>query len=1182
MHLKSVQMHGFKSFADKMQLDFSEGITAIVGPNGSGKSNVADAIRWVLGEQSAKALRGTKMEDVIFSGSDKRKRLSFCAVTLVFDNESGQLDIPHIEVAVERRVYRSGESEYLINGNAVRMKDIHNLFYDTGVGREGYSIIGQGRIEEILSNKGDERRAALEEAAGVMKYKVRRDEAQRKLNNVTQSMLRVGDVIAELSLSLEPLKQQAEEAKEFLELREQLKDLEINIFLEQYERNRERLGNLKQNEAGFDEQIDAARRRSEQAKEEEELANDKLSLFDGLLQKAREKDMEYLSGVHESENTMERAKQRMQYLEAERIRLTDEQARDKQLLSDVEASLAVQSSAPDGLIAQLEARTEELEQRAAAAVKDAEDVEQKLNDAKQQLMDATTGESERKQRIARMEAIISQASERIEEINLQLDVARQEMQQLDEERMTDEAKHAALMQEHTVIERQSVELETQQMELSLQLQQGQEELQQAKAAMEDAKNRLRLQEELQRDYEGFANSVKNLLQDIQSGKVAGGGVHGAVADLVNVPQQYEKAIEQALGGGLQNVVVDREETGKRLIEYLRDKRYGRVTFLPLAALKPRVFTDAEKKQINGSGVLGCALDLIGFDDAIKPAMEYLLGRTVVVEQMDAGIALSRKSNFNLRAVTLQGDIINAGGPMTGGSTREHSLISRERLVQEHRAVLEQATTAHGQMQTQVERLLHAHDEISDKAKEIRQQTFALATQSAGSAERLDAVQYQFEQAQKRYADIEQELERANQTVQSAKDSLPQLTQSVQVDEAALKNDIENYTILLAQRREVRDNANALLAEAREELSGQRSHVSTLEQSRERLERDQARLSRDITQRVGQLAKVQEDLQACTAEYTAAKEQYESISGNNQQNKEALSKLETEREALSMQVRALSFEREEIVEQIQQLMERKYRAQAQMERLEAEFESMQTRIWEEYEISYANALPLRREIKYQQSMQMAEQMRQRMREMDYINPGAIDEYARVSERYEFLVEQTTDLEKAKEDLLQLIDELTEQMKEQFLKQFDIINENFSRIFVQLFKGGQAEMVLSDPDNAMECNIEIVAQPPGTRLQMISLLSGGQRALCAIAILFALLELKATPFCVLDEIDTALDEENLRLLADFLKSYSERTQFIVITHRRATMESASTLYGIAMEEKGVSKLVSVRFGEGGLVS
>ena len=1179
MRLKQIDLFGFKSFADKVSLVPADGVTAIVGPNGSGKSNIADAVRWVLGEQSARVLRGAKMEDVIFNGSENRRPLSYCEVSLTFDNEDHFLDIPHTEVCVSRRYNRSGDSEYLINHTPCRMRDIVSLFYDTGVGREGYSIIGQGKIEEILSNKGEERRAALEEAAGVMKYKMRREEAQRKLNNVNQDMLRVDDIIGEIENNLEPLAQQSEQARAFLSLREELKSLETNIFVAQYERNRDRVAQLSQDAEQMREEEIQLSLREEAVKNQEALIQDKLDLTLQLLNKAQEKATDHAALEQRAHGEWNLLSQKHEYLEEEKSRLKAEYDEIQQRREEIKHSLETMEEKPQETLDILKKQVEMLEQESQQKTQQTEQLEKQLDEHKQQLMDAMDDAGDKKARMARMEAIRQQAMERGDELKARIEQQSTELKQLEEEH-TQAAEETQHIIQDLAFSKQS--LEVQQAEMQKKEEQAQalgQAVQRMVSEYRQALHRLKTQEDLKQDFEGYMQSVRRLLRDLAHGNAQNDGVAGAVGTLIQVPQQYERALDQALGAGLQNVVVENEQIAKKLIAYLRQKEYGRVTFLPIAALRPRTFSMAEKQKLSGPGVHGCAVDLIDFPEHVRPAMEYLLGRTLVVEDMDAAIEVCRRNPFAFRCVTLQGDMMQSGGAMTGGSVRERGLISRDRLIQQAKDEVQRTKEQAQDLQTKYQQQTKETEMIREAVEAEQKKMYALEADLAASEQKLDATQFVLQSAKDRMAQLKTEEHRLEEAVEMAEKEIRAGQEAKNVDENALRAKIQEMTEQLAQMRIQREEVLTRYQESQLDLTAQTTEQAAAQSSKERLMREDLRLQNQESKTQSSLVENQRQSEQIAQQLLEKQQEKQEIAQLAEENRSALSQLEGQRNALQVEQRDHQQERERLNQRGVQLKEQRYKAAAQMERLEAEFENIQTRMWNDYEMTYAMAKQQSEPIQLQKATQRAAKIHTELRQMEYVNPGAIEEYQRVAERHEFLTGQRDDLQKARIDLEKMIEELTEQMQNQFVQSFRQINENFERIFPLLFGGGQAKMILQDEQNALTCDIDIMAQPPGKKPRYITLLSGGERALTAIALLFAMLEMRATPFCILDEIEAALDEENLVLFANFMKTYSSKTQFLVITHRRPSMEAATALYGIAMEEKGVSKVVSVKFEEAG---
>ncbi len=1175
MRLKQIDIMGFKSFADKVVFSLSEGITAIVGPNGSGKSNVADAVRWVLGEQSARALRGTKMEDVIFNGTTTRKPISLCEVALLFDNSDGTLPIETTDIAVTRKLFRNGESEYLINNQIVRMRDIQALFYDTGVGREGYSIIGQGRIEEILSAKGEERREALEEAAGVMKYKIRREDARRKLASVASDIVRIEDILTELEQSLEPLREQKEKAAVALTLENRLKTLDINLFINQYDRNRSRFLSLSNEMQSFEQEENAHKKSISTSQQDLSGIDVKFSLIEELLERAREKKSEIVTQLQRLQGQSDLTQQKLDFLKQEQLRLQEQCESLQVQYTTLQTRMEQGDAISQDHLSALEQTVAELSAKLESANGEINQLEEHLDENKQKLLQQIDGDAQRKARIARMEALKSQAGEREAEIESRLMQANTELQQIELE-MEQTSEQVNLYK--------SLESEAQKLLLLYGQTQdnAQKDLEQARQTLlasqgecQRRENALRTQKQLLADFEGYNNSIRHLMRDIQGKSLDGTGVVGTVAGLLKVPKDLETAIEQVLGGALQNLVVDTQQTAKRLIDYLRNRQYGRVTFLPQQSLRLNLFSSSEKSQLTGQGILGIASELVQFDTNAQKSIQYLLGRTVIAQDIDAGIELTNRCTFSFRCVTLKGDILQSGGAMTGGSVREFNLVSRERLVKEAEEALVTAQSAHNITQ---ERYAQSQKDVEIAINAYAQQREVLYEKQAdvrSMLEKHDVTNYAMQKAVALCGQLETEAQRIRTMRSDVQREMEQIENSQPSDEQELRRIIDTDTVLLSELRINRDGIGDTLAQQRELLAVSR----TQKRNNDMLLMDARKESQKVQQGI-------ELTQAQQSDNTSAQDEaneeliqiqcsVDDILQAQEENESALLAVQAQHEAYTHQRSALTQSIENHRTAMMEQQERKFRVETQLQRLESDFEHMQERLWDTYELTYAQAQALKEDINLQNAAKEAEEIREQIREMGEVYRGAIEEYQRVETRFVYLRTQKEDLQRAQGDLESLIKDLTAQMQKQFLEQFDFINGHFNRIFKTLFGGGRAELVLSDPRQAMECTIDIIAQPPGKNLQLITLLSGGERALTAIALLFALLEVRATPFCILDEIEAALDEENLRLFAEFLKAYAKSTQFVVITHRRPTMEAASYMYGIAMEEAGVSKTVSVRF-------
>ena len=1184
MRLKKLVLHGFKSFADHVEITFENGITGVVGPNGCGKSNISDAVRWVLGEQSAKSLRGSKMEDVIFNGTEKRRRLSYCEVTLVFENEDHALAIDFAEVQVTRRVYRSGEGEYKINGAACRLKDIVDLFRDTGIGKDGYSLIGQGRIDEILSAKSEDRRQVFEEAAGIVKYKARKQDAEKRIAHTQDNLNRVEDILSELESRVEPLRQQSEAAREYLQLRDELKVLDLNVFLVRTERYEERIKDLKASVETLGESILEANRALETRGAERVRAQAQLDQYEMEASEKREVVQRLIREVEAGEGAVQVMRERIAAGEKERDRLTGQRAAAseggegiRRQIDQMTKSIALQTQ----VIGQDADALTEQEARLAGAETKLTEMEQRSDQAKQQIIQAMNRLGDVKSQRARLGAMQTALTDRLG--GMEADRSREQtgVDALGAHVQSARDLLESESQRKAELDEQVAELQARVQSLGDQSQQLQQRVTRLQTERQQRDSRLKLLKEMQRDYEGYNNSVKQVL--MQARRIPDSGVHGVVADLIHVPARLERALDMVLGGALQNIVVDRDEDAKRMIEYLRKNRFGRATFLPISSVRGRTLAPQERNVLAMPGCVGLASELIEFDPKYQGVMDNLLGRTVVAENLDYGIAIQRAGRYQFRLVTLEGDVMHSGGSMTGGSvqSRMTSLLSRTREIEETEAALRNIETEfaaarekYASLEEQRGSLKRDRGELYDElhrqevavARAEAQLNAALEEQNSNNR-RVQRMEDERARLSAQLADVTQSLEALNEQQASAESS----TEDRQAEVRRLSDALYHLRGETESLRAAVGEARIQLASRRKGLeadTANRDRLTSEAQDTEKLLRDsEAALSECVKALENNAALLEKDLEKLAADregLNAARTAFDAVDGK--------------RTSAQRQLQTLGEQIDALRKDLDDFSDKHHRAELQLARVEGEFKQIQDRIWEDYELTYAGAEPFRQaDFKLTESEKRIATIRQRIRAMGTVNVAAVDEYRQTVERVQEMTAQRDDLLKAQADLEGIVAELETKMEKQFREQFYLMNDNFQRTFVKLFGGGKAELRLADPADALNCGIDIVAQPPGKKLQMLSLLSGGERALTAIAILFAILDLKPTPFCILDEIEAALDDANIDTYADYLKAYSENTQFIVITHRKGTMERCDALYGVVMEEKGVSKTVSVKLNE-----
>ncbi len=1184
MRLKKLEIYGFKSFAQRTEIVFNQGITGIVGPNGSGKSNIADAVRWVLGEQSARLLRGAKMEDIIFGGTEKRKAMAYCEVSLVFDNSDKSLPVDYSELMVTRRVYRNGESEYYLNKAACRLKDVVDLFRDTGIGREGYSIIGQGRIDEILSQKGEDRRQVFEDAAGIMKYRARKDEAERKLARTRENLTRVEDILDELSRHLAPLSRQAETARAYLVLAEQLKGLELNIFLLRHDKLKERLNSLTEAAAGVQAVLDQNAARLAEKTELRRDMEDHLERMEADLLAARDALMRLSGEWHEEKANREKVNQRLINSRENELRASDEAARLQERHSEMQA---LESSGEGGLNAQEEALRQGREalqnEQGLLERYMAEEAarEQELEEHKAAIMAAMNRLSNERTAQTRQQTVMAQMRERL------VDLDRSQAELAQKETELEGAYQKAVEQGEATREscqelaREAASLDASVQSLGASISAKAAAVQQSAGRRQAMESRLKLLEEMAREYEGYAQAVKRALTHAKS--QGDSKVWGVVAMLMRVPRHLETAVDMVLGGALQNIITEDEPTAKRMIDYLRQNQLGRATFLPMNTIRGRVLTREERSLLSMPGCLGAASELISYDPEYREIMENLLGRTVVAENLDAGIAIMRAGRQAFRLVTLSGDVMHSGGSMTGGSVqaRAASLLGREREIEELRV---SARKLAQELQTErqaLEEMEKERAELKSLRNEamgrVHQEEIAVARDQErilGARQEWDALKARLEMTQS----ARRQLEEGIAQIEEDLEAISRRTGDASMDQEAMQQKtLELQQALSSARQKVEKQRDAVTRHMLD-VTGREHEIAGLKRDRQRL-KDEVRHAKENMERLRREAEaVKESILQDEAEFARLEQAValrQQAAAAAQANVDGL---ESRRIAQQSALRTLRDEAEGLQKEAAELLEKLHRTELNRTRAESDLAAMQDRIWNEYELTYGGAEAYRVE-KFDLSAgeKGAVSLKEQIRALGTVNVNAIEEYVATKERHDSLLAQQQDLKKAEEDLGLLITKLLGQMEHVFIAQFNLLREYFRETFVRLFGGGHAELSLTDPNDALNCGIEIIAQPPGKKLQLLSLLSGGERALTAIAILFAMLKLKPTPFCILDEIEAALDEANINYFADYLSEYGKNTQFVVVTHRKGTMERCNALYGVAMEERGISKMVSVNLTE-----
>ena len=1181
MYLKSIEVHGFKSFANKIVFQFHNGITAIVGPNGSGKSNVGDAVRWVLGEQSAKQLRGASMQDVIFSGTELRKPLGYASVSITLDNSDHQLAIAYDEVTVTRRVYRSGESEYLINGTQVRLKDINELFYDTGVGKEGYSIIGQGQVEKIISGKPEERRELFDEAAGIVKFKRRKYAAQKKLEDEKQNLVRVNDILKELTRQLEPMEKQAAVAKVYLQKKEELKSHDINLFLLEYEQIGKELDSAREKQTIAQLQLDETKGAYEKAKTEYEQLEREMEQLSEQLQQKRDSITKGQLQKQQFENQIELLKEQINTARASDAHL---KSRIELIDAELEEKATQQQGAIDerqGLkkqIQEISAKEKEASEKAEQLQEKIASLERAIEEGKSRIIELLNSRSNVKMRMQRHDTMLEQTQIRKAEIS-------QEALRLKSEESEQAEKLAEVKKEYDAIAEKIQELNGKSENANERLGEAQQKLTDLNHTVEQEQveyhreaSRLESLRNLTERYDGYGNSIRRVME--QKERVP--GILGVVADIIKVEKTYETAIETALGGSIQNIVTDTEETAKSLIEFLKRNKYGRATFLPLSGISGKGGISSPQ-ALKERGVIGLASTLVRAEPQYQELLQYLLGKTVVTDNIDSAIALARKYRHSLRIVTVDGELLSPGGSMSGGAFRNSSnLLGRRREIEELEQQVKRRKEKLQQLQNQIDECRSGRNALRDEIVQLKEelQKEYLRQNTAKMKwnelrEKTGSVTQGYEKIRQEAGELEEQIREIRERQEKEQEELnlseaqeKETEQQVQENQNRLEEEREKSRSSMADTEKL--HLELVKLKQQEQFAGQNEDRIRQEQQRLREEKEQyadgiAQAARDVSEKEAQIEQIHQLIADAVQEEEQVQSEMQALTAKKEEKNQAHKKSLQSREDLSERISLLDRENFRLNEQIEKMADRQ--------------DTQSTYMWEEYGLTFGTAKEHRDETKQNVSelKKAIIALKNEIKGLGNVNVNAIEDYKELLERHTFLTTQHEDLLKAEEALIRIIAELDEGMRIQFKEQFARIQAEFDKAFKELFGGGHGTLELVEGEDILEAGVRITAQPPGKKLQNMMQLSGGEKSLTAIALLFAIQNLKPSPFCLLDEIEAALDESNVDRYARYLHKLTKNTQFIIITHRRGTMTAADRLYGITMQEKGVSALVSVNLIE-----
>ena len=1181
MYLKALEIQGFKSFPDKTVLNFGEDITAIVGPNGSGKSNISDAIRWVMGEQNSRQLRGAKMEDVIFGGTEKRRAMGFAQVTLVIDNTEHIFNRDEAEVAVTRRYYRSGESEYYINRQSVRLKDVNELFMDTGMGREGYSIIGQGKIDEILSVRSDDRREVFEEAAGISKYRHRKEESERKLQRTEENLVRINDKITELELQVEPLRKQAETAKKYLVLRDELRTLEISVWLENLQK-------LKTDRLKLQADFETAQADQKKAQDELDRVYAQAEECSRLLhendcaaeeKRGRISALESAIGEHESAAAVARttAQHHAETIERMDREMSESRSRTESLHEQMQV-MARRMEEIDASARTLEneiaALCEEMRGSSDAAAAAAAQLEQLRRREAQEVAGAAQAQAELSAITAGSDEIAQRTAELTEELTQseeKLTQTRREAAQNEKELLSAREEEQAAA---NIIGGHSLKMEGRQRRAKESIEQKNQLSLQEKTISD----RIRLLSEMEKEYEGFSKAVKIVMRAAEARTLS--GIHGPVGNLIHTDKDCSVAIEIALGGALQHIVVDTKNDGKNAIGLLKQRDGGRATFLPLDTIRGRSLR--ENGLENEYGFVGIASELVRCDGRYGSVIENLLGATVVVEDLDCGIQMAKRHDNRFRIVTLDGQVINAGGSMTGGSvSRNAGILSRSgELEQLHKKLkkiqsqLQDATLLAESANRELQKAQYELEVARDQQRQANDRVLTLEGRKnhydmliESLEQQHESLRIQKENLQKRSTDDAGRMDTIRRTI---------------ADFTARAEETREEIEMLQRRQETARQGLGEMTDRLTEKKAQQAALSAEGESARRSMEDLSRLRESLegehTDRESLRAQMEQAMAQARAEEERQQQEARELRGGIEEHRQALQKLSEEKMALETRRSQTDRLSRTCNDTLLNCEREVTRLEGKLNGSALEEKQILDKLWERYELSHSDAQALRVELEsVPKATRRIGELNREIKGLGAINIGAIEEFDRVNTRYTYLSDQRNDVEKAKEELLGIIEEITKQMTEIFATQFEILKQSFQETFLELFGGGRATLELEDENDILRCGIEIKAQPPGKQLKTLSLLSGGEKAFVAIALYFAILKVHPTPFCVMDEIEAALDESNVVRYARYMRRIAGKTQFIVITHRRGTMEEADVLYGITMQERGVSTVLTANLNE-----
>ena len=1179
MYLKRLEMQGFKSFADKTVLEFMPGITSVIGPNGSGKSNISDAIRWILGEQSMKSLRGSKTQDIIFAGTQNRKSLGFAEASLIFDNTDGTLPIEYSEVTVTRKIYRSGETGYYINKVPCRLKDIVELFMDTGIGRDGYSIIGQGKIDEILSNKSEDRRHIFEEAAGIVKYRARKEETEKKLEQTKLNLLRINDILSEIESNLEPLQMQSDKAKKYLNLKEELKNIEVGLFLYNIEKYKQSLEELSNDEEIMKSTLNQEEGKLEKIKILKEELKDKIDEITTQIEKLQNIGFESQKEIEKLNSNINVAETKIQNNIENVERNKNEITELEEKINNLKQEIEQKQTRKDNLKQNKEKFENELKEKEEELQKLTEKLSSKeleIEKLKKQVEENTDKKYELQSEISMQTANFENLTQRQKQVKQEIS---NNVSELDRARMKKEdisKEFYEIEAERNQILKQIEDIDTQKQEVNNKIEEFDLQIVNSTNDMRMKQSRHNFLVETEKEKEGYVKSVKSLLLDCEKIKELGKGMHGVLANIISVPSEYETAIEMCLGMSLQNIVTDTEEDAKRLIEHLRKNNLGRASFLPITSVKGKKLENIKGKK---NGVVGIASDLVSFDRKYEQIILNLLGRTVVVDNMQNAINIAKENNYSLRIITVEGDIINPSGAITGGSVAKKTvnILGRSREIESLEKEIKKIKSKIEKLEKEKEEYINSSEVIIEQVQGLEKQLQETDITYATGKQRVSSIDENIQTIQKRIEKLKEEsskIEEKQKEIQTQKQENEKQIEHMKEQNEEDQKIIDEFSNSNKESQEYIDNLNLDITNLKISVSSFNESEVSIQEMTDMLKTEIETHTKNKENKNKQIEKAKEENIQLKAEIENTKQEIEKVKEQVANSGENIEKLKQERIQKNEKLTEKETEQTSEFKTIEDLKAQITKLEVKKTKTEEDITDIINKMWEEYQLTPNNVKDYQKPENIALTQRKVNELRTDIRELGSVNVDSIEEYKNLKERYDFMCEQRLDLENTMSKLRKIIQEMLETMKQQFKEKFEIINKNFGEVFKELFGGGMAEVSLTDEENILECGIDITVQPPGKKLQNMTLLSGGEKAFTAIALLFAILKINPAPFCVLDEIEAALDDVNVYRYAEYLKKFSKETQFLIITHRKGTMEAADTVYGVTMEEKGISKLLSMK--------